>query len=69
MLITLDDRERADDLCAHYTRSGFAVDRVAAQTAEIVRADAPSVEQSRREVELHLLVWRSVNPDANVHCG
>jgi hypothetical protein len=68
MLITINDPELADDLCAHYTRSGFSVERISATRAEIVRDDAPTAEQGRREVELHLLVWKAVNPGANVRC-
>jgi hypothetical protein len=30
---------------------------------KVGRSDALSVEQERREVEIHLRVWRSMHPD------
>jgi hypothetical protein len=66
MLIRLSDPERADDLCAQYARAGFSVERTNVNAAEVVRGDASTAEQSQREVELHLLVWRAVNPGVEV---
>ena len=33
---------------------------------EVRRADAPSAEQERREVQLHLQVWSATHPGAEV---
>jgi hypothetical protein len=30
---------------------------------EVRRSDAPSVEQERRELELHLRVWKATHPE------
>jgi hypothetical protein len=64
MHIRLDDPTLVDDLCAHYRRSGFAAERVDGGRVEVALADAPSREQERLEVLLHLRVWEAVNPDA-----
>jgi hypothetical protein len=64
MLIRLDDNTLVDDLCAHYRRSGFRVEPVGGGMVEVERVDAPSPEQARHEVLLHLRVWEAVNPDA-----
>jgi hypothetical protein len=64
MLIRLDDNTLVDDLCAHYRRSGFRVERVGGGMVEVARVDAPTPEQERHEVLLHLRVWEAVNPDA-----
>jgi len=61
-LIRLSDPSYADDLCAHFRRSGFAAKRRGSRTIEVKRPDAPSPEQEIREVELHLSVWRATNP-------
>lgn len=66
MLIRLDDPLLADDLCAHFRRSGFTAEAVGGSIVEVHRPDAPSPEQERREVELHLRVWRATNPGAVV---
>jgi|GEM_PF-5680560 len=66
MLITLHDRALVDDLCAHFTRSGFEAEPAGGGTVEIRRPDAPTPEQERREVELHLRVWQVANPGAGV---
>lgn len=31
---------------------------------EVSRSDAPSAEQERRELELHLRVWKATHPEA-----
>ena len=64
MLIRLDDPSLTDDLCAHFRRSGFTAESVGGSMVGVRRPDAPSVEQERREVELHLRVWRATNPAA-----
>ena len=64
MLIRLEDNTLVDDLCAHYRRSGFDVESVGGGMIEVARADAPTSEQERHEVLIHLRVWEAVNPDA-----
>jgi hypothetical protein len=66
MLIRLDDPTLVDDLCAHFRRSGFTADPAGESLVDVTRADAPSAEQERREVELHLRVWKATNPGADV---
>ena len=68
MLITIEDHNLVADFCVHYRRSGFVVERFAGGVVEVTRPDAPTAEQSRREVELHLLVWQAVNPDTGIRC-
>jgi len=63
MLIRLDDNTLIDDLCAHYRRSGFRVEHVGGGMVDIRREGAPTVEQERHEIVLHLRVWEAVNPD------
>jgi hypothetical protein len=65
MLITLHDQALVDDLCAHFARSGFAVEPLGAGMVAVERPDAPTPEQERREVELHLRVWQVANPGAH----
>jgi hypothetical protein len=62
MLIRLDDTTLIDEFCAHYLRSGFQVERVGGAMVEVGREDAPSPEQERHEVVLHLRVWEALNP-------
>lgn len=62
MLIRVSDDSLVDDLCLHFHRSGFTAQRAGGSMAEVYRSDAPSPEQERREVELHLAVWRATNP-------
>ena len=63
MLIRLDDNTLVDDLCAHYRRSGFRVEHMGGGMVDVAREDAPTPEQERHEVLLHLRVWEAVNPD------
>jgi len=65
MLIRLDDNTLVDDLSAHYRRSGFEVEHMGGGMIEVKRDDAPSPEQERREVLMHLRVWEAVNPGAH----
>jgi len=60
MLIRLDDEAFVDDLCVHFRRSDFVAERAGGSMIEVYRPDAPSAE--RREIELHLRVWRATNP-------
>jgi hypothetical protein len=64
VLIRLSDLAWVDDLCDHYRRSGFAVEPVSQGVVDVSRADAPDAEQGRRELLMHLRVWRVLNPDA-----
>ena len=63
MLIRVDDNDLVDDLCAHYRRSGFHVEAVGGGMAEVARRDAPSREQERYEVLLHLRIWQVTHPE------
>jgi hypothetical protein len=63
VLIRLSDASLADDLCAHFRRSGFECEPAGGTMIEVSRSDAPSVEQERREVELHLRVWKATHPE------
>jgi hypothetical protein len=64
MLIRLDDKAFLDDLCAHFRRSEFVAEPAGGSMLEVRRPDAPSADQERREVELHLRVWKATNPVA-----
>jgi hypothetical protein len=64
MLIRLSDATLADDLCAHFTRSGFPCDPAGGSMVEVSRPDAPSPEQERREIEVHLRIWEATHPEA-----
>jgi hypothetical protein len=66
MLIQLSNATLADDLCAHFRRSGFSAESVGGSLVEVSRPDAPDSEQARREVELHLRVWQATHPEASV---
>jgi hypothetical protein len=66
LLIRIGDPSLAEDLCAHFRRSGFSAEPAGGSMVEVHRADAPSAEQERREVELHLRVWRATHSDAVV---
>ncbi len=64
MLIRLDDATRIDDLCAHYRRSGYLVERMGGSLVDVTRKAAPTPEQERHEVLLHLRVWEALNPES-----
>jgi hypothetical protein len=66
MLIRVSDPLLASDLCAHFLRSGFGADRKGVSMIQVSRSDAPTAEQERREVEIHLQVWLVTNPGATV---
>ena len=55
-----------DDLRAHFERSGFAVESTGEADLHISRHDAPSAEQEAREIEIHLKVWRVMQPSLPV---
>jgi hypothetical protein len=66
MLIRLSEPSLVDDLCENFRRAGFAAQSAGGSMAEIFRPDAPEHGQERREVELHLRVWQSMQADAAV---
>jgi hypothetical protein len=55
------------DVVAHFERAGFVV-RVGGEESilDVRGAYAPSPEQERREIEMHLRVWRAMHPDRGV---
>jgi len=64
MLIRLSNESFVDGLCAHFRRSGFLCDPAGGSMVDVSRPDAPTPQQERREIELHLRVWRATNPEA-----
>jgi hypothetical protein len=57
MLISIEDHALANDLCAHYQRSGFEAESVGGGVVEVTLRDAPTPDQERREVLMHLKIW------------
>ncbi len=66
MLVLLDDPALLHDLCAHFRRSGFTVDPAGGSMVEVDRPDAPSAEQARNEIEMHLQIWEAIHPGAGL---
>jgi hypothetical protein len=66
MFIRISENSFLADLCAHFFRAGFTVSEADGTMVHVTRDDAPSGDQERREVELHLAVWRARNPDVAV---
>jgi hypothetical protein len=66
MLIRISENSLLADLCAHFFRAGFTVEEEGGAMVYVTRDDAPDGDQERREVELHLAVWRARNPDITV---
>jgi hypothetical protein len=66
MLIRISENAFLADLCAHFFRAGFTVEEAGGTMVRVTRDDAPDADQERREVELHLAVWRVRNPDVVV---
>jgi hypothetical protein len=64
MLIRIDNHTLVDHLCAHYRRSGFHAESVGGGMIEVARPDAPDEAQERREVLMHLQVWKVTTRDA-----
>jgi hypothetical protein len=64
MLLRTDSPTEAESLCSDFRRSGFSAQPVGGSMLEVSRPDAPSGEQERREVEVHLRVWRAANPES-----
>jgi hypothetical protein len=63
MLIRLSDHALVDELCNHYRRSGFMAEPVSGGVVEATRTDAPTRDQCRREVLIHLHIWRILHPN------
>ena len=59
-----DNAELIEDLCLHYRRSGFTAERVGGGMVEVGRRDAPTSDQERREVIVHLAIWALIHPEA-----
>jgi len=53
MLMRLENRWLLDDLCSHYTRSGFEVQRVGGSMIEVRRSSARDEHEERRMIEMH----------------
>jgi hypothetical protein len=66
MLIQVSDQSFVDEFCAHFTRSGFTIERAGGSMVEVYRLDAPTREQERLEVTLHMRVWQATHPDVAV---
>jgi hypothetical protein len=66
MRLRTGDPALLDDLRAHFERSGFVVGTTGNADLDVRRPDAPSPEQEAREIEVHLKVWRIMQPDAHV---
>jgi hypothetical protein len=64
MLIRLSEPDLVEDLCANFRRAGFVADSASGSMAEVRRLDAPALDQEKREVEIHLRVWRATYPEA-----
>jgi hypothetical protein len=62
MRVLLDDPALVDDLCAHFRRSGFTADPAGGRMVELSLTAAPSREQARNEILVHLQLWRILNP-------
>jgi hypothetical protein len=66
MQLRSSDPAYVPDLRQHFERSGFPANRVSEDTIEVWRPDAPSPDQERREIELHLAVWHAMHPEAGI---
>lgn len=66
MLISIEEPELAEALCAHFERSGFHTQRVDGGMIEVGRNDAPNRGQERLEIALHLRVWEAMHPEAKI---
>jgi hypothetical protein len=66
MLIRISEPKLVGDRCENFRRSEFHAESAGGSMLEVHRLDAPSPAQERREIELHLLIWRATNPGAAV---
>jgi hypothetical protein len=64
MLIRLSEPDLVEDLCANFRHAGFHADSAGGSMAEVYRPDAPAPDQEKREVEIHLQIWRAMYPEA-----
>jgi len=62
--IRVDPSALLGDLCWHFERAGFAVQRLHSDSIAVRRLDAPSEAQARREIGLHLHIWEAMHPEA-----
>jgi hypothetical protein len=60
--LRVTDPEILENVVFHFRRSGFVVRRVGEAILEVARPDAPSPEQERLELEIHVGVWRAMYP-------
>jgi hypothetical protein len=67
--VTISDPTLFADLREHFQRAGFAVQETGEQAVDVRRADAPDSDQARREIELHLQVWRARHLGAEAELG
>jgi hypothetical protein len=65
MVICVTDRALVDELCAHFRRAGLTAERVGGSMVAVAGADAPSVDQERREIAAHLQVFRLIHPETD----
>jgi len=63
--LRLSDPELLADLRQHFSRSGFAVGEESGALI-VAPADTPSAKQGQAEIEVHLRVWKTMNPDVEV---
>ena len=61
LLIQVGDQSFVDEFCAHFTRSGFTIERAGGSMVQVYRLDAPTRDQERLEVTLHVRVWHVVS--------
>jgi hypothetical protein len=62
--IRVDPPALLGDLCWHFERAGFDVQKIRSDSIAVRRLDAPSDAQARREIGLHLRIWEATHPDA-----
>lgn len=66
MLYRLSDPALTASLCEHFERAGFAVERIGNELVGIDLPDAPSIDQERREIELHMQIWLAIETGVTV---
>jgi hypothetical protein len=63
-MVQLEDHTFADELCAHFRRSGFEAERIGGGMIEVALRDRAGREQERRAIMAHLLVWQAMYPES-----
>jgi hypothetical protein len=63
MLIRLGDHSLVNEFCFHFTRSGFTAVPVGGSMVEVGRPGARTPDQGRREVVMHLQMWKLMHPE------